>query len=155
MLPGPQKGECPDGCGLYGTLTNNGHVRGCKGPPGEPCRKCIGRRNRKKGTRKQRAAQRALGLVGPGSTLGANHEEHWRGNVRVEVKAGVQTHPAVTAYRKMRAQSEASRPIGDNRPFMGVAMPDGEPDGVVLIRLSELEAVALAIVDGLGSNGME
>ena len=154
MLPGPEKVDCPDGCGLFGTPTRNGHVRGCKGPPGQPCRSCIGRRSKIKGRTKQRAAQVALGMVGPGTMLGPNHEENWMGKLRVEVKAGAQVRPAATAFRRMRDQSEASRPIGDNRPFLGIAMPDGQRDGIVLCRLSDLTDIAVAIVEQMQNDGL-
>ena len=144
MLPGPEKRECPDGCGLFGHPTRNGHVRGCKGPPGQPCMSCIGRRNKKGGMRKQRAARKALGIAGP--SLGADHEENWRYAVRTEVKSGAQVRPAWTAYLRMEAQSEASRPFGDNRAFVGIAMPPGTSDGLVLIRLSQFEKVVDEIV---------
>lgn len=146
LLPGPMKIDCPDGCGLFGRPTRNGHVQGCKGPEGAPCRSCIGRRNKAKGRKKQRRAQVALGMTGLGTTLGPNHEENWSGHLRVEVKAGAQVRAANTAFRKMRTQSEASRPFGDVRPFIGVAMPDGESDGLVMCRLSDLPSVALAVV---------
>ena len=147
-LPGPEKVDCPDGCGLFGRPTRNGHVRGCKGPEGAPCRSCLGRRNRAKGQRKQRAARKALGIE-KGFSLGADHEENWRGFVRVEVKAGAQVRPAATAFYKMRAQSEASRPYGDHRPFVGIAMPEGESDGILMLKLSDLTDVALAVIAGM------
>lgn len=157
MLPGPEKGFCQcdvPTCELFGTLgrpraDGTRHARGCI------CASCRGRRNRKKGSKKQRAAQKALGLVGPGKTWGANHEENWMGGLRVEVKAGAQVRPADTAFRRMREQSEAARPIGDNRPFVGVAMPDGQSDGIFMCRLSDVTEVALAIVTGMGEDGME
>lgn len=152
-MPGPQKVDCPDGCGLFGRPTRNGHVRGCQGPPGAPCRSCLGRRNRVKGRRKQRDAQKALGLVGPGKSFGANHEENWTGLVRVEVKAGAQVRPAITAFRKMRDQSEASRPYGDHRPFVGVAMGDGGHENeIVMIRLEDVMDFALAVIAGEQEN---
>ena len=139
MLPGPQKVECPDGCGRFGTPKRNGHIKGC------PCRSCLGARNRRSGSTKQRKARKALGIDGP--SLGADHEENWRGAVRVEVKSGAQVRPAMTAFLRMEAQSEAKRPIGDNRPFMGIAMPPGTSDGLVLIRLSKLPAVVAALTE--------
>lgn len=141
--PGPVKGDCQCGCGLFGTLKKPNRagtqcVRGCR------CASCRGRNNRAKGQRKQRIAQKALKI--PGNSLGANHEEMWRGLVRVEVKAGGQVHPSVTQYLKMEAQSEASRAYGDPRPFAGVCMPDGMTDGVVSVRLSRVYDFAQAIV---------
>lgn len=145
-LPGPDKVDCPDGCGLFGRPTRNGHVRGCKGPPGQPCRSCIGRRSRAMGKTKQRAARKALGI--PGLSLGVDEEELWRGHIRVEVKSGHRdAMPVDTRYREWRAQSDASRAIGDNRPFAAIAMPPGSSDGYAIVRLSELSAVAHAVVE--------
>jgi hypothetical protein len=139
-MQGPVKDYCACGCGLFGTPKKNGHIAyHCR------CPSCLGRRNKTKGAAKQRKVRRAFGIEGP--SLGADHEEHWRGAVRIEVKAGGQISPPWTAFLRMEAQSEASRPIGDNRPFMGIAMPDGVTDGVVLVRLSKLKDVAQAITD--------
>lgn len=94
---------------------------------------------------KQRKARKALDIAGP--TLGADHEENWRGRVRVEVKSGHrESVPVQTRYLATEAQSEAARSIGDNRPFMAVFMPPGTSEGYVVIRLSRLTEVALALV---------
>lgn len=67
--------------------------------------------------------------------------------VRVEVKSGFRdADPVRTRFQAMEAQSEASRAIGDPRLFVAVWMPPGWSDGIVGVRLSELEEVALAIV---------
>jgi len=157
LLPGPEKGYCecdgqddknPDvvlGCGLYGTLGRPDraglrHVRGCR------CKRCLGRRARRSGVAKQRVARRALGIDGP--SLGADHEENWRGRVRVEVKSGHrESVPVQTRFLGCEAQSEAARSIGDNRPFMAIFMPPGTSDGLVVIRLSQLAEVARCLVD--------
>jgi hypothetical protein len=144
-IMGPTKGDCECGderCTLYGTLrkpdrAGKRHVRGC------PCRSCLGRRNRSKGDSKARRARILLGIPGANS----RHEEVWGGDVRVEVKAGAQVRPAINAFEKMRSQSEAARPIGDIRPFVGIAMPDGSQDGVVMFRLSDLHNVLQALAD--------
>ena len=122
------KAECTCGCGLFGTPLKRpeGHIRGCK------CPRCMGKRNRAKGDSKARKARKALGIPGANS----RHEEIWGGDIRVEVKAGAQIKPVVTAFLKCEAQSEAARPIGDHRPFMMVAMPDEWSDGLVVMRLS-------------------
>jgi hypothetical protein len=144
-LPGPDKVDCPDGCGLFGRPTRNGHVQGCDGPPGQPCHSCIGRRSRAKGKRKQRQARKLLGI--PGNSMGSDEEELWRGHVRVEVKAGHRdTVPVDTRYRAMRAQSDARKAYGDTRPFGAVVMPPGTSDGIVMVRLSEVGAFAEAVV---------
>lgn len=141
LLPGPQKGECRCGCGRFGAIKKNGCVRGCG------CRSCVGRRSRAKGQRAQRAAQKTLNMVGPGKTLGANHEENWTGTLRVEVKSGGFAKPVATKYRLAEAQSEAARAYGDHRPFIFVAKPDGDSDALVVCRLSRLVDVATAVIE--------
>jgi hypothetical protein len=43
-----------------------------------------------------------------------------------------------------RSQSEASKSLGDIRPFAMIAMPDGMSDGIVLMGLDDFaELVAL------------
>ena len=142
------QGECECGCGAYGTLKkpwrSNGKrcvARKC------PCRQCLGKTSRKKGDDKARIARKALGISGANT----RHEELWGGQVRSEMKAGAQVKPAVTAFTRMEAQSEAQRPFGDNRPFVGVAMPDGSNDGVFMCRLSALPEVIAAIAEQWGA----
>ena len=152
---GPMKVECACGCGLFGTPKKNGHIAYyCK------CPSCRGRRNRKKGAVKQRKVRGMLDIAGP--SVGADHEEHWRHAVRWEVKGGKQVNPPWTWYLKMEFQSEQNRAIGDPRRFIGAVMPDGVSDGVAMIRMSELLAVAYDIVaydqerrseDDLAGNG--
>lgn len=120
-------GKCP----LFGNLSKPARdgkrrVKGC----GDPTAR--GKRNRSKGDSKARKARRALNLGGAGT----RHEELWGGAVRVEVKAGAQIQPIATRFHLAERQSEQARPLGDNRPFVMVAMPDGESDGIALIRLS-------------------
>ena len=138
------KGDCGCGCGLFGTPKRANRagvqcVRGCI------CASCRGRNNKRKGQRKQAKAVTALGI--PRSSIHPGHEEFLPGAVRVEVKAGAQIKPAVTAFLKCEAQSEAQRPIGDHRPFVAVAMPDGSSDGVAMVRLSQLHEFVAAMVD--------
>lgn len=134
---GPRKGECACGCGLFGSLGKRDHVRGCK------CKQCLGRRNRAKGDAKARRARKMLNLYGANT----RHEEHWRGAVRVEVKAGAQIEPIYTRFLKAEKQSDQGAPIGDIRPFAMIAMPDGTTDGVVLMRLSQFSNLMLLIED--------
>lgn len=148
-LPGPIKGYCEcvmleGGCGRFGALKKpdrdgNRHVWGCK------CRRCLGRRNRQVGSKGQAKVRKTLGIQG--ASIGADHEENWRGAVRVEVKSGAQVRPAWTAYLKMENQGEAARAIGDNRPFIGDAEPPGTTDGLILIRRSQFWRVVQAIVE--------
>jgi hypothetical protein len=145
LLPGPEKGDCGCGCGRFGLLKRANRagvrcVRGCR------CVSCRGRNNRRKGATKQRAARKMLGIPGP--SLGADHEELWRGAVLVEVKAGGRmANPIGVRYRAMRDQIEASRAIGDNRPACAIAMPDGWSGGVVMIHTDDVVAWAYALVE--------
>lgn len=82
-----------------------------------------------------------LGIAGANT----RHEELWGGVVRVEMKAGAQVSPIVTRYRNAEQQSEQSRSIGDIRPFVLVAMPDGESDGLAVMRLSVLADLLMLI----------
>jgi hypothetical protein len=146
MLPGPEKGECGCGCGAFGTLKRPSAdgtrcvARQCK------CKRCIGRANKRRGQAKQRQAAKALGVKLGG--LGAGHEENWRAAFRTEVKA-TKRHagPVHTAYLDMRAQSEASRPIGDHRPFVATVMPPGVSYGLLIVRTDDLSAVIQAFID--------
>jgi hypothetical protein len=64
---------------------------------------------------------------------------------RVEVKAGGQVGPIATRFDAARSQSEASKALGDVRPFAMIAMPDGSSDGIVLMSLTEF-AELLALI---------
>lgn len=136
---------CPCGCGAEGQPKKNGHPKSCDHGK---CARCRNTNNRRVGQRKQAKATTALGV--PRSSIHPGHEEFLGGTVRLEVKAGGQVKPAVTAFLRMEAQSEAQRPVGDNRPFVGVAMPSGSSDGVVLFRLSKLPDVLSALAEQLG-----
>jgi len=63
----------------------------------------------------------------------------------VEVKAGAQIGPIATRFAAARAQSEASKALGDIRPFLMVAMPDGTSDGIVLMRLEEFAELVMLV----------
>lgn len=147
--PGPEKGDCqgnPDKCSrsdcpIFGSLlkpSKDGkrRVRGC----GDKV--AMGARSRRKGKRAQRAVANKLGV--PTGIDGGN-EETWRSSLRVEVKEGKQVQAAVTAYRRTRDQSEVSRPIGDNRPFMCVVVHDKLE--VCVVALDDLENVAAAVLE--------
>jgi hypothetical protein len=45
--------------------------------------------------------------------------------------------PIATRFLAARSQSEASKALGDIRPFAMIAMPDGSSDGIVLMGLDE------------------
>lgn len=134
-------GACP----LYGTLlkpSRDGQrrVRGC----GDPVAR--GKRNRAKGDRKAAQARRALGLVGPNT----RHEELWRGGLLVESKAGAQAGPIWTRYLAARVQAEASRAVGDLRPFVMIATAD-RGRALLVIELADVQDVATAVIEQMGS----
>lgn len=145
-----RKGECEgnrercnvEGCPRFGALGRPGRdgkrrIKGC----GDPVAR--GKRNRTKGDSKARRARKKLGLSATGNA-GTRHEEHWGGLFRVEVKAGAQVGPIATRFANAKAQSEASKSLGDIRPFLMIAMPDGMSDGIVLMTLEEFaELVSL------------
>ena len=148
-----RKGECEgnqdkcnvEGCPKFGTLGREARdgrrrIKGC----GDPVAR--GKRNRSKGDSKARRARKKLGLAATGNA-GTRHEEHWGGMFRVEVKAGSQVGPIATRFVAARAQSEASKSLGDVRPFAMIAMPDGTSDGIVLMSLEEFSEL-LSLVEG-------
>jgi hypothetical protein len=112
-------------------------VRGC----GDPAAR--GRRNRTKGDSKARRARKKLGLGGHLT----RHEENWGGRFRTEVKAGAQVGPIATRFQAAYAQSLAAKALGDIRPFLMVAMPDGTNKGIVLMDLDEFSEIASLIDD--------
>lgn len=127
-LPGPEKVDCPDGCGKFGRplKTRSGHVRGC------PCRPCLGGRSSKTGKSKHRLFTKRAGIV-----VGyrrSSDEERWVDAFRWEIKSGLKADPVVTAYENARAQSEETRAFGDPRPFAFGAVPtkSGRPWLVVI-----------------------
>jgi hypothetical protein len=70
------------------------------------------------------------------------HEENWGGVFRTEIKAGAQIGPIATRFQAAKTQSDAAKALGDVRPFIMVAMPDGSTDGIVLMSLSEFSELA-------------
>lgn len=132
-----------DNCPLFGTLGKAGRdgkrrVKGCNDPVAR------GKRNRAKGDSKARRARKTLGIAGPNT----RHEEHWGGAFRVEVKAGKQIEPIWTRYLLAEGQSEQARAIGDIRPFLMIAMPDGSSDGLIVGRMSQLGELLRMINEG-------
>ena len=113
----------------------------------DPCASCRGRRNRRQGLAKQRAARRAIGIPDAKYGTQLSNEESWGGTVRVEVKSGGKAKPVWTRYYDAERQAEASRAIGDPRPFMAVFMPPGLSDGLCVIRLSKLGSVVEALTE--------
>jgi hypothetical protein len=69
------------------------------------------------------------------------HEENWGGRFRTEIKAGAQVGPIHTRFQAAKAQSDAAKSLGDIRPFVMVAMPDGTSEGIVLMTLTEFAEI--------------
>lgn len=141
-----------DGCGLedctaYGVAKRNGHVRGCT----SRCPQCRGARNRSKGDSKARRGRKILGLAGANT----RHEEHWGGSSLTEFKAGAKANVVQTQYDNSRAQSDASRAIGDNRPFVAGFCPDGTKHVLFVVRDDDLEAFVFGLAEqwGFGEAG--
>lgn len=117
----------------------------------KPCPSCRGRRNRRSGMTKQRQARKHLEVLtgkkaGRFSTQTGN-EENWVLPIRVEVKSGAVAGPVWTKFAASEAQAEAVKPHGDPRPFAAVFMGTRTSDGLLVVRLSELERVLDALVE--------
>jgi hypothetical protein len=69
--------------------------------------------------------------------------------VRVEVKAGKQVQAIATHYVEARNQSDAHRAIGDLRPFVMAAVPDGS-DELLIVAKRDLYAFVEALVEEWG-----
>jgi len=111
------------------------------------CRPCMGRRNRRKGQVKQRAVRKVLNLKAEKWSGRTGNEETWNAsNLRFEVKSGKQVQPVATRYVAARNQSDAARSMGDHRPFVFVAAPDGSSP-LVVVRADELPEVVAAFVE--------
>lgn len=121
----PEIGPCACGCGLEARpqvrrrKDGLNHARGCK------CKRCKGARIRKGGQDGQRSAARRAGVKKAGSFF-AGHEEQYDGETRIEIKTGAQVRPVFTAFDKHKKQSDASRPIGDVRPFVLHVKPSAQ-----------------------------
>ncbi len=127
-LQGPEKVDCPDGCGQFGrpVKKRSGHVRGC------PCISCRNGRNSSQGKARHRRFAKNAGIRQ--GWKGSSDEEAWRDHFRWEIKSGKQVDPVVTRYELARAQSELTRPIGDPRPFaFGVEPTEQGRPSLVLI----------------------
>jgi hypothetical protein len=103
--------------------------------------------NKNKGRRKQNLARKKLRIPDTKFRSQMGNEESWLGEVRVEVKAGKQVQTLWTKYQKAKEQSDANTRIGDTRPFMFVAMPDGTSNGLVVVELDKLDEVVFALLD--------
>lgn len=134
------KVQCPCGCGQFGMPTKKlGHPRGCK------CRPCLNGRSSRKGKAVHRRIARELGAATPGYGV-SSHEESWTHAFRLEVKSGAQASPVVTKFKNSREQSEASRAIGDNRPFAAVHTTAKKGDPIVVsVELEVFKAMTLIV----------
>lgn len=103
--------------------------------------------NKNKGRRKQNLARKKLRIPDTKFRSQMGNEESWQGEVRVEVKAGKQVQTLWTKYQKAKEQSDANTSIGDTRPFMFVAMPDGTSNGLVVVELDKLDEVVFALLE--------
>jgi hypothetical protein len=130
---------------VFGTLLKPSRdgkrrVRGC----GDPVAR--GARNRQKGNRATAKTRKPLGLTGPKTS----DEELLRGPILTEQKAGAKggANKVWTAYRNARDQAEASRAIGDNRPFVFVAHPDGTSEFLLVVSSRDWPQVISAYAEG-------
>lgn len=103
--------------------------------------------NKNKGRRKQNLARKKLKIPDTKFRSQMGNEESWQGEVRVEVKAGKQVQTLWTKYLKAKEQSDTNTRIGDTRPFMFVAMPDGTSNGLVVVELDKLDEVVFALLE--------
>jgi len=105
-----------------------------------------GLKNKNKGRRKQNLARKKLMIPDAKFRSRMGHEENWGGNIRVEVKAGAQVKTIWTKYNQAKEQSDSNKRIGDSRPFMFVAMPDGTSNGLVIAELDEIVNIVTALI---------
>lgn len=103
--------------------------------------------NKNKGRRKQNLARKKLRIPDTKFRSQMGNEESWQGQVRVEVKAGKQVQPIWNKYLKAKEQSDSNKNIGDTRPFMFVAMPDGTTNGLVIVELDKLDEIVFALLE--------
>ena len=106
-----------------------------------------GLNNKNKGRRKQNIARKKLKIPDTKFRPQMGHEENWRGEVKVEVKAGKQVATLWKKYLEAREQANKNHIIGDNRPFVFVAMPDGTTNGLVVFEIDKIEQVILGFLE--------
>jgi hypothetical protein len=78
--------------------------------------------------------RRLIGATVASNMHAAIGEEAWSSAFLWEAKAGRQVEPIATRFLAAEAQAEASRAVGDGRPFGMLARPDRMRDGLVLVR---------------------
>ena len=103
--------------------------------------------NKNEGRRKQNLARKKLNIPDTKFRSQMGNEESWKGEVRVEVKAGQQVKTIWSKYLKAKEQSDTNTSIGDTRPFLFVAMPDGTSNGLVVMELDKLEEIVFALIE--------
>ena len=103
--------------------------------------------NKNKGRRKQNLARKKLNIPDTKFRSQMGNQESWKGEVRVEVKAGQQVKTIWSKYLKAKEQSDTNTSIGDTRPFLFVAMPDGTSNGLVVMELDKLEEIVFALIE--------
>jgi len=106
-----------------------------------------GLNNKNKGRRKQNEARKKLGIPDTRFRSQMGHEENWRGQVKVEVKAGKQVQTLWKRFLEAKLQSEKNNVIGDIRPFVFVAMPDGTTNGLVCFELDKLQDIVYSFIE--------
>ena len=111
-----------------------------------------GLNNKNKGRRKQNEARKKLGIPDTRFRSQMGHEENWRGAVKVEVKAGKQVQTLWNRYKEAKLQSTKNNVIGDTRPFVFVAMPDGTTNGLVVCEIDKLQEVVYAFLETWENN---
>jgi hypothetical protein len=110
------------------------HPRGCD------CKRCTGRRNRRKGLERQRVARKTLGIT-PQFHGQASNEEQWNESkdlpgIRFEVKSG-KSLPVY--FLNAIAQVEASRPyVGSMFKPAVVLSPSGTSKQYLVIELGDI-----------------
>lgn len=120
-----------------------------------PCPSCRGRRNRRSGLAKQRAARKALGVPRARVAAAESNEESWRDpHFRTEVKSGAQAGPAATRFLDAERQCDQNKAVGDTRPARVVWMPkDWGAEGIVSVRLSIWATVVKPALDAYWGDG--
>lgn len=140
--------DCPcelPTCTVHGLPLKSGHVRGCA------CRRCIGGRNRRQGVSRQRRFTKTAGIVQAKHRSQMGNEESFNDPWRWEIKSGKQVDPILTRFLLARDQSEASRAIGDNRPFaMGVEPTEQRNPSLVIVTAEDWRRHIVPLIEEYG-----
>ena len=141
-------GVCGCGCQAEGVLRVRPWRDGVRCVKhGCPCRRCMGKASKRRGSRGQAKASNALGM--PRSSIRPGHEELAGGTVRWEHKEGATVAgPVLTKFLASEAQSEASRSTGDHRPFVATFGHKGRQ--VAVVDVNDLPEVVAALAVQLG-----